>query len=313
MVSKKKSLIADETREEKDKKKKDHASVSRKYYTIPEEALQRIITKAKSGNINAQEQLFEVFDNFLKKYVALLYDKRYDLRDYDIRRYIALFATGGHSKKIQRNQIDPVVYQHINEVMRGLNYMVQRYCTREDVEQTIKLTFTQCVSRYERRGEVPFSGFLYNYFFYRLKKNTEEFLISPIGRKTFGLYTEDGVSSSNNPTHNVDMGQVNSEVQRQIQIDEKEIYTLGADIIDEFWVSSETASYPFTKLTINQRQLLKWRYIDGLKAPKIAEKTSEHPNTCRAQLHKIREDLEDILGAQLSDYVDFDLSDIADD
>lgn len=309
----KKSIIPDETREQKDKKKKDHASISRKYYTIPEEALQLIIKKAKAGDTKAQSDLIQVFDNFLKKYIALLLYRKCDLRDYDIRRYVALFATGGYSQKIQRNQIDNATYKHINEVLRGIHYMVSRYADKEDVEQTIHCTFFQCLDRYERRGSVPFSGFLYNYFFYRLKKNTEEFLISPVGRKTFGLYTEDGVSSSYSATDNVDMSQINSDVQRQIEINESDVYVLGADKIDEFWISGENATYPFTELTVNQRQLLKWRFIDGLKAPSIADKTSEHPNTCRSQLHKIKEDLEDILGTELSEYIDFDLLAIDED
>jgi hypothetical protein len=308
-----KSLIPDETRAEKDKKKKDHESITRKYYTIPEEDLQAIIKRAKSGDVGAQAELLQVFDNFLKKYVALLYVKRADLRDYDIRRFIALFARKGYAGKIQRNQIDEGAYREVNEVLRGLHYMINRYGDKEDVEQTVYTTFFQCISRYERKGPIPFSGFLYNYFFYRLKKNVEEFLISQVGRKTFGLYTEDSVSSSSPLNDYTDMSQINSDVQKQIKIEEHEVFILGTDNIDEFWISGETSAYPFSKLTINQRQLLKWRYIDGLKAPKIAEKTSEHPNTCRSQLHKIREELEEILGDDLADYVNFDLLSIDED
>ncbi len=312
MAAAKKSLIAEENRQEKDRKKKDAASISRKYYTIPEEELQAIIVRAKSGDVAAQEQLLVVFDNFLKKYTALLFHKRCDLRDYDIRKFISLFARRGYSGAIQRNQIDDKVYKEVNEVLNGLHYMVQRYSDIEDVEQTVRLTFMACVSRYERRGPVPFSGFLYNYFFYRLKKNVEEFLISQVGRKTFGLYTEDAVSSSSPMNDNSDMSQINSSVQRNTIITEAEAFTEAAIDIDEFWVGGG-GQYPFNQLTVNQRQLLKWRFIDGLKAPKIAEKTSEHPNTCRSQLHKIREELEDILGDQLSDYISFDLLAIDED
>jgi hypothetical protein len=308
-----KSLIANETRNQKDKKKKDHESITRKYYTIPEEDLQALISRAKKGDTVAQSELLVVFDNFLKKYIALLFVKRADLRDYDIRRFIALFARKGYAGKIQRNQIDEGAYKEVNEVLRGLHYMVNRYCFKEDVEQTVYVTFFQCIDRYERKGPIPFSGFLYNYFFYRLKKNVEEYLISQVGRKTFGLYTEDSVSSSSPSDDSADMSQINSDVQKQIRIEEYDVFTLGTDSIDEFWISGETAAYPFNKLTINQRQLLKWRYIDGLKAPKIADKTSEHPNTCRSQLHKIREELEDILGEELSEYINFDLLSIDDD
>ena len=308
-----KSLIAEETREQKDKKKKDHTSITRKYYTIPEEELQGLIRRSKRGDASAQQELLKVFDNFLRKYVTLLMRRKADLRDYDIRRFIALFARKGYSIRIQRNQIDDNVYKEVNEILRGLHYMVNRYADVEDVEQTVHTTFFQCIDRYERKGSIPFSGFLYNYFFYRLKKNVEEYLISQVGRKTFGLYTEDSVTSSSPMNDNSDLNQINSDVQQKITVPEHEVYTFGAPDIDEFWISGERAEYPFNKLTINQRQLLKWRYIDGLKAPKIADKTSEHPNTCRAQLHKIREDLEDILGPEISEFINFDLLSIDED
>lgn len=307
------SLIPNETRKQKDKKKKDAAAISRKYYTIPEEDLQFIIKNAKRGDTVAQQRLLVVFDNFLKKYVSLLMHKRCDLRDYDIRKFVSLFARRGYSGAIQRNQIDDKVYKEVNEVLNGIHYMVQRYSDIEDVQQTVHVTFFQCIERYERRGAVPFSGFLYNYFFFRLKKNVEEYLISQVGRKTFGLYTEDAASSSSPMNDNSDMTQINSSVQRNTIVTEAQAFGAAAADIDEFWVAGETAQYPFKQLTVNQRQLLKWRFIDGLKAPKIAEKTSEHPNTCRSQLHKIREEMEDILGDELGDYVTFDLLAIDDD
>jgi DNA-directed RNA polymerase specialized sigma24 family protein len=308
-MAKEQSLIAEETREQKDAKKKDRDSISRKYYTIPEEHIQLIIKRAKAGSPEAREELLKIFDNFLKKYVSLLMYRKCDLRDYDIRKFVSLFARQGYAGAIQRNQINDKVYQEVNEVLRGIHYMVQRYADLEDVEQTVYMTFYWCLERYERRGSIPFSGFLYNYFFYRLKKNVEEFLISQVGRKTFALQSDDPTSSSFGDSE-AEMRVINANVQEAITLDETQVYKLGPDKIDQFWVSGESATFPFDKLTINQRQLIKWRFIDGLKAPKIAEKTSEHPNTCRAQLHRVKESLEDILGAQLPDYIDFDLLEI---
>jgi hypothetical protein len=64
---------------------------------------------------------------------------------------------------------------------------------------------------------------------------------------------------------------------------------------DEYWVLGETAIFPFDLLTVQQRQLIKWRFVDGLKASQIALKTTEHPNTCRAQIQEIRDEIKNIL------------------
>ena len=69
--------------------------------------------------------------------------------------------------------------------------MTKRYCTEEEVRHTVEVTFFQCIKRYEKKdsekGPIPFSAFLYSYFFYLLKKNVDTFLIDQLGRKSFPL------------------------------------------------------------------------------------------------------------------------------
>jgi len=63
---------------------------------------------------------------------------------------------------------------------------------------------------------------------------------------------------------------------------------LSTEEIDEFWVLGETCAEPFVFLNIQERQLLKWRYVDDLRSSEISKKISEHPNTVREHLSKIR-------------------------
>lgn len=273
---------------EKRKRKKKAANVSDKYYHLSEDEMQALIVRAKAGDPKGQEELLKVFDNFVMKYCALLYRGKYDLHDYDIRRFISLFIPDRSiSVRLTRNQINHATYKAVNEVMRGINYMVRRYGDEIDVRQTVQVTFLQCIARYERRGSIPFSGFIYSYFFYLLKKNVDFFLISQVGRNTFPLHTDDSVSSSF--TNSEDQSYSNVPMTASVED------LLGPEQIDEYWVMGETAVFPFDRLTVHQRQLIKWRYIDGLKASHIAEKTTEHPNTCRAQLQSIKEELQLIL------------------
>ena len=63
---------------------------------------------------------------------------------------------------------------------------------------------------------------------------------------------------------------------------------LSTEDINEFWVLGETCAEPFIFLSVQERQLLKWRYIDDLRSSEISKKISEHPNTVREHLGKIR-------------------------
>lgn len=254
------------------------------YYTIPEEEIQEMLVKAKAGDPRIQAQLLEKFDPFLSKYVSLLFYGVYDVNNYDMRKFIGLFIKDpivrGH---LMRNKLNEQGRKHVSEVMQRIQGMARRYGDEEDVRQTIQMTFLYCVQIYKRKeskrgGWVPFSGFIYSYFYYLLKRNVDGFLIDQLGRKTFPLQDQDLMSD-----------------------EAEEFYpgfpappapspeeTLGPDEIDEYWVLGDTAYPPFDTLTIQERQLLKWRYADGMRSSDIARKVTEHPNTVREHYNRIR-------------------------
>jgi hypothetical protein len=166
----------------------------------------------------------------------------------------------------------------------GITYMAKRYGDEEDVRQTVNMTFFQCIARYQRRdsekGPIPFSGFLYSYFFYLLKKNVDTFLIDQLGRKTFPLIADDdevGEDGESQP------GFKAPPVEYTIE------EMLGTQEMNELWVIGEDCYPPYDTLSVQERQLLKWRFIDGKKSSEIALIVTEHPNTVREHLSKVKE------------------------
>lgn len=267
------------------KKKKTYKET---YYSLPEEEMQALIQKAKSGSSFHQEELLKVFNNFLSKYSSLLYYNRFNLGDYDIRRFISLFIKDTYTRfALRKNKITPQAMREIQECMRGINYMARRYGDEEDIRQTVDMTFFQCIARYERKGSIPFSGFLYSYFFYLLKKNVDTFLIDQLGRKTFPLISDD--ASPDEESEDSYVGFKADPVEMSLE------EMLASDKIDEFWVLGEKNSPPFDKLTVQERQLLKWRYVDGQRSSQISQKINEHPNTVREHLSKVRQKIVDYI------------------
>jgi hypothetical protein len=169
-------------------------------------------------------------------------------------------------------------------VCDGINYMAKRYGDEEDVRQTVNMTFFQCIARYQRRdsekGPIPFSGFLYSYFFYLLKKNVDTFLIDQLGRKSFPLLADES------PGDDDDQQQQPGFKAPPVEYTLEEM--LGTEEINEFWVLGESCYPPFNTLTVQERQLLKWRHVDGRKSSEIALIVTEHPNTVREHLTKVK-------------------------
>jgi RNA polymerase sigma factor (sigma-70 family) len=175
-------------------------------------------------------------------------------------------------------------------VCDGITYMAKRYGDEEDVRQTVNMTFFQCIARYQRRdsekGPIPFSGFLYSYFFYLLKKNVDTFLIDQLGRKTFPLLADDDNSDEEEDTQ---PGFKAPPVEYSLD------QMLGTQEINELWVLGQDCYAPYDKLTVQERQLIKWRYIDNMKSSEIAQIITEHPNTVRDHISKVKLKIRDAI------------------
>jgi hypothetical protein len=263
------------------------------HYELTEEEMQELVAKAKLGDGNAQAELIKIFNNFLNKYLALIYHGKFDLgKSYDVRRFIALFVKDNIVRMyLVRNKLNPSGYKHVLECLNGIRYMAQRYGDEEDVRQTIDMTFLQCLMRYEpkesARGPIPFSAYLYSYFFYLLKKNVDAFLIDQLGRKTFPLISDEEAVGDGEDTDMVQGFTAPPEPSAE--------ELLGPEMIDEYWVVGDSSMPPFDLLTVQERQLLKWRYVDGLRSSEIAVKITEHPNTVREHFNKIRARVKEII------------------
>jgi hypothetical protein len=257
---------------------------TQRYYALPEEEMQELVTRAQQGDQSAQERLLEVFANFLTKYETLLFTGKLNLHDEDLRRFVALFVKDPMVRRhLISNRLNTQGWAVVHECLRGITYMVNRYGDPEDVNQTVKMAFLHCVNVYERRGEIPFSGYIYKYFFYVMKKQADTSLLYQLGRKSFPLrdteddWDEEGSTPSGFP------------VPPTPGADE----LMGAESIDELWISGGTAFGPFADLTVHERQLLKWRYIDGERASSIARRVAEHPNNVREILAQTKLKLQD--------------------
>ena len=89
------------------------------YYNLEENEMQELIAKAKTGSEKSQQELLKVFNNFLTKYVTMLYHGKYNFNDYDIRRFTSLFVKDSYVRfALMKNKLNQPGYKHVNEVLR---------------------------------------------------------------------------------------------------------------------------------------------------------------------------------------------------
>jgi hypothetical protein len=56
------------------------SSYKEQYYSLEENEMQDLIAKAKKGSAKSQEELLKVFNNFLTKYVSMLFYRKIQLQ-----------------------------------------------------------------------------------------------------------------------------------------------------------------------------------------------------------------------------------------
>lgn len=270
-------------------------SFTEKYYTLAEDEMQALIEATKAGDSVAAGELLKVFNNFLSKYVTLLFYAKYSLNDYDIRRFLGLYVKDRTVRQfLGRNKLNDYGHKHVNECIGGIHYMIMRYCDIEDVEQTVNMAFLHCISVYKRKEDIPFSGFLYSYFFYVLKKMVDAYLIDQSGRKTFPLIDDDDWADMDSDSEEKPQGFSGPPTPGADEL-------IGAENIDEYWVIGDTCGYPFDTLSVQERQLLRWRYVDNERSSEIAARVTEHPNTVREHFNRIKKRLSEIIEQDLSE------------
>lgn len=95
------------------------AAYKEQYYNLAEDEMQDLIALAKKGDQKAQKELLKVFNNFLTKYTTLLYHGKYNLNDYDIRRFTSLFVKDPYVRfALMKNKLNQAGFKHVNEVLR---------------------------------------------------------------------------------------------------------------------------------------------------------------------------------------------------
>lgn len=123
-------------------------------------------------------------------------------------------------------------------------------------------------------------------------------MIDQLGRKSFPLLSDD--SSEDQEDQQKQIGFKAPPEEREME------EFLNAEEINEFWILGESCAEPFASLSVQERQLLKWRYVDGLRSSQISEKISEHPNTVREHLSKTRDKiLRIVVESKMDDVIRF--------
>lgn len=244
------------------------------------------------GEEGAAERLLTLFggdtgeEKYLGKYISLLKDEVYDLRDKDTRRFLQLYMKeGGKSLTYRRHKKE--ARADAARVAGRLAYMMEEVA-REELVVDLQVLFLQQASRYKKtKRAVDFRGYIYNSFRYAVFNHLKRTIFRPdvLNLRERESYDDELFGGED------------------IIIEDEWFYPEGYFDDGELgldWVNGRCNAV-FEELTSLERLILRMYYEDGKNDGEIAEHLGFHRNTvlrhrhhAKASLNKTLETLKDL-------------------
>jgi DNA-directed RNA polymerase specialized sigma24 family protein len=244
-----------------------------RYQTIEE-----LVLRYQEGDEKAGLQLLTEFgykeDNepthFLGKYYNLIVYESMDFTNRDLKRFVSLFSPSLHNALKQW-----YTYKETRiETMKRIHLLSGRIQSlgKEEILQDLSLILLQQAKLYQQKGtKKNFCGYLYNSFRYALYRHWK-YLFRDLH------YHSSTTSLSKDPLS------VDNYFQEDSYFHENE--ELGFN-----WIHGYMTSFPFTELSVYERNLLHLNEVKNLSYEQIGDMIGKHRDTIYLHRKKIKNKL----------------------
>ena len=217
---------------------------------------------------------------YLGKYEQMLWHGKIDLKNKDTRRFLQLYTKDGEIRRLLTWQrLSYRVQYQTQSLANYLQDSVRQYWDRQELRQELTVLFLDCLKRYKPKEGVSFSGYISNYYRYRvydlLKKTV--FKLEVGEAEYFQILKEEPSVSDlvlNAPVN-------------LLHAREREREELGL-----FWTNGLCGPL-FEDLTVFERVILRDRYYLKKTDLEIASQYGYHRNSIYNKRHKAIKKIEE--------------------
>lgn len=217
---------------------------------------------------------------YLGKYEQLLWHGKVDLKNKDTRRFLQLYIKDTELRRLLTWQ--RVSYKTQYQTQSLANYIqdsVQAYWSREEMRQELTVLFLECLKRYVPKKGITFSGYIANYYRYRLYNLLHKTVFRrDIEEKHYHEFIKEDISIIDGVLN----APINALHAREIEHEE-----LGL-----FWTNGLCGSI-FKDLTPFERVILRDRYYLKKTDLEIAAEYGYHRNSIYNKRHKALDKLKE--------------------
>lgn len=234
-----------------------------------------LVLKAQEGDEGAKIELFDIFQEFINRYVELLKEGKYNLYNYSVKRFLSFFI---HDKKA-KNAIDqhyhkPMVRMEVDKAANLIKGIFSFY-EESDIRNDLFIVFWTLCRRY-KDTRPSFHNYLKMCFHYEVLSYYRPIIKnSAVNNAQNHIPLEELLEEYNGIEMEMSLNDANKYISikktQQLKIkDRSSVYE--DEHLNANWITGITCSQEFSVLTNYERNLLLESYVKKRTDQEIADR-----------------------------------------
>jgi DNA-directed RNA polymerase specialized sigma24 family protein len=233
----------------------------------------------------AAVKLFKHFAPLFKKYSILLRTGHIDYEDKEMKRFVANFI-GDVALRMALKQ-EHLTAKFTVPINKAFNFIVETYGkqSEEDIMIDLQMLLLVLAKRYKQMGK-NFCAYLYNCYLYEVARHIKKFTRNPANIPYRSTEYEDYMQSYQPHAITNDL--------------EDKYYLNSNGVPDGSWITGESCSELFQRLSNEERKLVVKYYIEDYNDRQIAEMFGMHINTVNQKRRRAVFKIADTMGVDIT-------------
>jgi len=245
----------------------------KEYDTEKYERIEYLVAEYQKGNQEAVHELIQMFHHFFNRYVRLIKEGIYNLKEKYIRKFIQLYMTPKEAKNIGRFYMDELLQKRVKFISSLLMDLFKEV-SGEEIYQECVIAFLRLAKGYTRVCHLAyFNTYMLMYFHYRLRDQLKKMMNTNVLFKynTYMRYN-DNYSAEYTPIYTL-IDEHQKELNKEVDIkkEDKRKMTKESDELSDNWVNGINVGDMFEELDVKERRILKLSYVDKISDIDIGE------------------------------------------
>lgn len=264
------------------------------------ERIEYLVAEYQKGNQEAVAELIQMFHHFFNRYVRLIKEGIYNLKEKYIRKFIQLYMTPKEAKNIGRFYMDELLQKRV-KFISSLIMELFKEVSGEEIYNECVIAFLRLAKGYTRVSHLAyFNTYMLMYFHFRLRDQLKKMMkTNALFKYNTYMRYNDNYSGEYIPIYSL-INEQEKEFEKDINItqEQKKKMIKESDELNDNWINGMNVGEMFEELDVKERRILKLYYVDKVSDIEIGEMFGVTRETINRKKMQIKRKIEDKMKEQ---------------